>query len=97
MTIPYFLLIVSLPIAFLVARRSGNEPDADDRQRHRALACFALAALSFYAAYILGISLVSFPFERYFVSTVVFIPPLLAVVLTEAWSGILRGWRDGRA
>lgn len=121
-SVPFWLLVASLPLAWLAARRRGapaagrrdhgpadasagrraeprvpaasrstGEPPAGPRTAlcRRALACFALGAISFYAAYTIGISLVSLPFERYFLSTIVFLPGLLVALLVELWTSAL--------
>jgi hypothetical protein len=86
---PFLLLLIATPLA-LVRRRSKMTLLAiRTSPRARALIGLGALALGYFGAYLLLVALVSFPFPRYFISIVVFLPSLLFALLFEAWRLIL--------
>ena len=89
--IPPLLCLLSLPIAL---RRRPPPPDGEAAAlrslRRRALLCLMIGALAYYALYTLSVSLVSFPFERYFLSTIVLIPSAFVALLAGIWADVRR-------
>ena len=83
---PAVLLMISGPLlALRLVARPRVRADAEALHRMRSLACLALAAVGFFLTYLTLTSCVSFPFRRYFVSTVLFIPSALVAILFECW------------
>ena len=56
------------------------------------LAGLAAIAVGFFLSYLGLLSLVSFPFERYFVGAVIFLPSTLCAMLFVLWRRILTAW-----
>lgn len=90
---PLLLLAISLPIAWLQpqarhpAESLGHVEFAGSRAAH--LTMLAVLAIGYFASYLLLVSMTLFPFDRYFVSTTLFIPTALSAALFELWRGIL--------
>jgi len=84
------LVLFSVPV-FLVATRStgATGPDLDPETLSTLVALLAIG-VGYFAAYLLLISLVSFPFTRYFVSLTLFLPSALTVQLFVMWRGVLK-------
>jgi hypothetical protein len=79
---PWVLLILSLAIGWLTGP-DGTNPG--ERQRSSFLLLLGLVAVSYFLLYTFLISLVSFPFQRYFLSTILFLPSALTAILFEIW------------
>lgn len=80
-------MLVSLAVGWLARRFRG--PSQGDESRTRTLLLLWVLALSFFATDTFLISLVSFPFWRYFLSTMIFLPCALTATLFEIWRRLL--------
>ena len=87
---PFVLLIPSLVIERFVSRPPAEGSAAADTGRR--LAGLAAIAVGFFLGYLALLSLVSFPFERYFVGAVIFLPSTLCAMLFVLWRRILTAW-----
>ena len=86
---PVVGLMLSMPIFLLATRPSpGSAVDLDSTIFSTLIGLLALG-VGYFAAYLLLVSLVSFPFTRYFVSLTLFLPSALCVQLYVVWSRIL--------
>jgi hypothetical protein len=83
---PWVLLILSLAIGWLAGPIDAK---AGDTRRSSFLLVLWFLATSYFLLYTLLISLVSFPFQRYFLSTILFLPSALIATLFEIWRGVL--------
>jgi hypothetical protein len=83
---PWVLLILSLAIGWL-SGPIGVDPG--DRHRSSFLLMLAFVAVSYFLLYPRLISLVSFPFQRYLLSTILFLPSILTAILFEIWRRVL--------
>lgn len=88
-TAPFVLVMLSLPILILQQRTGARLPEACQPVRTPALVAILILAVGFFAAYLLLVSLVSFPVTRYFVSMTLFLPSAICVQLFEIWRIIL--------
>ena len=93
---PLILLIFSQPIAWLSGNASGEQrrPGAEASPEwayssRNVLLAFVVLSGGYFLGYLLLVALVSFPFYRYFVGMIVFLPCLLCVELFEVWRRIL--------
>lgn len=86
---PLLVVLLSLPI--LLLRQGANAQASEARRSARTPALLALLILGvgYFAAYLLLVSLVSFPAYRYFVSMTLFLPSAICVQLFEIWRRIL--------
>ena len=86
---PVLLFLFSTPI-FLLATRSNDIPTHPLEPNALATLVGLLAlGVGYFAAYLLLVSLVSFPFTRYFVSLTLFLPSALCAQLFVMWGRIL--------
>ena len=86
---PVLLILFSTPI-FLLATRSNDIPTPPLEPNALATLVGLLAlGVGYFAAYLLVISLVSFPFTRYFVSLTLFLPSALCAQLFVMWQRIV--------
>ncbi|MGB5161191.1 MAG: hypothetical protein WBO69_06095 [Thermoanaerobaculia bacterium] len=86
---PALLILFSTPI-FLLATRSTDSPTPPlERSVLAALIGLLALGVGYFAAYLLLVSLVSFPFTRYFVSLTLFLPSALCAQLFVMWQRIL--------
>lgn len=86
---PALLILFSTPI-FLLATRSTDTPTPPlERSVLAALIGLLALGVGYFAAYLLLVSLVSFPFTRYFVSLTLFLPSALCAQLFVIWQRIL--------
>ncbi len=81
---PLVLLAASWPMAWLHADREGPKAGSD-----RSLLGLFLLGTGFFAGYLLVLALVSFPFQRYLVSTTLLLPSVLSAELFAVWSRVL--------
>ncbi len=86
---PSLLLFVSIPLAVLEVAVSPRRRDPEAELRARSLICFTFGAVTFFCAYIGLIALISFPFQRYFVSAVILLPSMLVALLYETWTLVM--------
>jgi hypothetical protein len=86
---PALLILFSTPI-FLLATRASNasSPPLESNVLSTLIGLPALG-VGYFAAYLLLVSLVSFPFTRYFVSLTLFLPSALCAQLFVLWRRIL--------
>lgn len=87
---PALLLLVSLPLALLRLVAGRALPPPDDAKRVGALLTLVLMACGYFTASLLSVSLVSFPFARYFLSMTLLLPSALVALLFETWRWIGR-------
>ncbi len=81
---PLLLILCTLPVALLHRPIAGPEPSP-----HLVLLGLLALGLGYFLVYLLLVSLVSFPFARYFVSTLLFLPSALCAELFALWRAIL--------
>ncbi|MDH3403043.1 MAG: hypothetical protein OES32_12995 [Acidobacteriota bacterium] len=93
---PAAVLAVS-SLALLVGRRRGIVPAAGEGSRVPEAAGLLLLGGSYFLAYVLLISLLSFPFSRYYYGTVLLLPSALCAAAAALWATALAGWRGRRA
>lgn len=86
---PAMLFLLSTPFLWIARRRLGDDPAT--RARARSIGCFWLAACTYFTAYLLLVSLVSFPFPRYLASIVLFLPSMFVMAVFEIWRAFWRG------
>ncbi len=92
----FMLVVASLPILLLGESASPRAPPPaaaagpGDRARHPLLGLFVLG-VGYFVCHMLLLLLVAFALDRYFWSTIVFIPSLLVAELFEIWRRILTG------
>ena len=96
---PTVLLVLSVVPAALIqrARRRRSDDQAAGAARRgleESYAAIGLAILgiSYAAIYMFLTSLVSFPFERYYLSIVLLLPTALCALLFEVWRRQVAGW-----
>jgi hypothetical protein len=90
---PALLILFSMPI-FLLATRATDAPTPRSEPGELVTLISLLAlGVGYFAAYLLLVSLVSFPFSRYFVSLTVFLPSALCTQLFAMWRRILPATR----
>jgi hypothetical protein len=75
-------------------RRRGYRSRAGWTSRDGRIAGLLLLGTSYFLGYVLLISLLSFPFDRYYYGTVLLLPSVLCVALAAAWGAILGGLRE---
>lgn len=84
------LLLLASELGVWLGRRGGLLPAPQPGARAASLSLLVLG-ISYFAAYILLISLVSFPFGRYYTSAVLLLPSALCAALAALWLGALSG------
>ena len=93
---PFLLVLISLPI-LLVRRQKGGVDDgrhgADSGRpgsptMQETLVVLSLLGVGFFSGYLLLVSLVSFPFTRYFQSMILFVPTMLCAQVFVIWRRI---------
>jgi len=89
----FILLVASLPWTLLRRHLDTSLSAGEKSARWQALAGLAVLAVGYFAAYLLLVSLVSFPFPRYFISIVLFLPPLMVALVFESCRIILQSFR----
>jgi hypothetical protein len=93
---PFLAVLISLPILLVRRQRGGVD---DRRQRagsgrpvsptaQETLVVLTLLAVGFFSGYLLLVSLVSFPFTRYFLSMILFVPTMLCAQVFVVWRQI---------
>ena len=97
--VPFLGVMISLPVLLVRCRhapapeaprsRSGSTAGSEHPSLQRSLAVITLVGCGYFFGYLLLVSLVSFPFERYFQSMIVFIPSVLCAQLYGIWCRIL--------
>lgn len=87
---PLLIVLLSLPILALQQRAGAEAPEAHRSARTPALLALLFLGVGYFAAYLLLVSLVSFPVPRYFVSMTLFLPSAICVQLFEVWRRILK-------
>jgi uncharacterized membrane protein len=94
---PFLLNLISLPILLIRCRQrssvSGDLRDAAAQGNHpttqETLVALALLGVGFFSGYLVLVSLVSFPFTRYFESMILFVPTMLCAQLFAIWRQIV--------
>lgn len=87
---PALLALLSMPV-FLVATRSAGAGKSDlDPKILSTLVALLVLGTGYFAAYLLLVSLVSFPFTRYFVSLTLFLRSALTAQLFVMWRRVLK-------
>ncbi len=92
----FMLIVISLPILLLAESGAPRAPPpaapagAAERAKHPLLGLFVLGT-GYFVCHMLLLLLVAFALDRYFWSTIVFIPSLLVAELFEIWRRILAG------
>ena len=84
---PFILIMLTSAVAWLRGRPPASEARASIVAL-RALATIALIGTTFFALHLLLISLVSLPYPRYTLSTILFLPSALCALLFEMWRRI---------
>ncbi len=96
---PLLLLVCSLPVALLrgPTARLRHAPGDGPAEASPDLLLLGLLVLGlgYFLAYLFLVSLVSFPFLRYFRSMILFLPSALCAELFEIWRGILAPRQPG--
>ena len=95
---PFLLTLVSLPILLIRCRQSsaflGVQRGAPEQEDHpttqQTLVALAILGIGFFSGYLFLVSLVSFPFPRYFQSMILFIPTMLCAQLFAIWRQIVK-------
>ncbi len=82
------LVLGSLPVLVVARRRHRRGPSGRSAAGRPLLALGALGT-GYFVTYLALVSLVSYPFARYFVSTTLLLPSVLAAALFEIWRRIL--------
>jgi len=97
---PALLILFSLPIFLLATRAAGTTAAPLEPEVLTTLIGLLALGVGYFAAYLMLVSLVSFPFTRYFVSLTLFLPSALSAQLFVLWHRILevpseseRSWR----
>ena len=86
---PALLILFSTPI-FLLATRATDTPTPPlEPSLLPTLISLLVLGVGYFAAYLMLVSLVSFPFTRYFVSLTLFLPSALCAQLFVMWQRIL--------
>ena len=95
---PFVIGLLSLPILFV--RRHRATPPTNDQgvaktaragpSERESLIVIALLGIGFFFGYLFLVSLVSFPFTRYFQSMILFLPSMLATQVFALWREILQ-------
>lgn len=87
---PTLLVLFSVPI-FLLATRSAEARESDlDPEIFSTLIALLVLGVGYFGAYLVLVSLVSFPFERYFVSLTLFLPSALTAQMFVMWRRVLK-------
>ena len=95
--VPFLAALISLPILF-VRRQKGGVEDRGQRAEPRrlgsptmqeTLVALSLLGVGFFSGYLLLVSLVSFPFTRYFQSMILFVPTMLCAQVFVIWRQIV--------
>ncbi len=85
---PFGLLLLTFPVERVLTRgRATGRPLVDASGRR--LICFASLGVVFFLSYLLLLSLVSLPYDRYYFGTVLFLPSVLCAGLFVLWRRIL--------
>lgn len=95
--VPFLAVVLSLPVLLVRSRsssalesaRASTGPEPQRPSLQRSLAVITAVGCSYFLGYLLLVSLVSFPFQRYFLSMIVFIPSVLCAQLYGIWRRIL--------
>ena len=86
---PVLLILFSTPIFLLANRASGASTFPLESNVLATLIGLLALGVGYFAAYLLLVSLISFPFTRYFVSLTLFLPSALCAQLFVMWRRIL--------
>ena len=86
---PALLIVFSVPIFLLTARASPASGSSLEPVISSTLVGLLVLGVGYFTAYLLLVSLVSFPFTRYFVSLTLFLPSALSAQLFVMWRRIL--------
>jgi len=86
---PALLILFSAPIFLLANRASGASISPLESNVLSTLIGLLVLGVGYFAAYLLLVSLISFPFTRYFVSLTLFLPCALCAQLFLMWRRIL--------
>ena len=86
---PVWLVLLSLPVLILRQRAGAEPPEAFRSATTRAVLALLLVGVGYFAAYLVLVSVVSFPIPNYFVSMTLFLPSAICVQLFEIWRRIL--------
>ena len=87
---PLIVIVISLPV-LLMNCQNMKRVDVDSNPSAEAvLASLAILGLGYFAIYLLLVSLVSFPFHRYFQSMILFLPTAMCAQVFEIWRRIPR-------
>ena len=85
---PFGLLLLTFPVERVLTRgRTRGRPLVGATGRR--LICFAGLSAVFFLSYLLLLSLVSLPYDRYYFGTVLFLPSVLCAGLFVLWRRIL--------
>ncbi len=93
---PAAVLAVSV-LGLWAGRRTGHLPAARWSSRTGQALGLLLLGSSYFFGYVLLISLLSFPFDRYYYGTVLLLPSALCVTVAAVWEALLAGVRERRA
>jgi hypothetical protein len=86
---PTGLLVLSVPLFLIASRSAAGSMLPIEPAVLSTLIGLVLLGAGYFAAYLLLVSLVSFPFVRYFVSLTLFLPSAICAQLWVMWSRIL--------
>ena len=86
---PLWVVFLSLPILILRKGAGAEAPEACRSVRTRALIALLILGVGYFAAYLLLVSVVSYPARQYLVSMTLFLPSAICVQLFEIWRRIL--------
>jgi hypothetical protein len=86
---PALLIVFSVPIFLLTARSPADSGSSLEPVVFSTLVGLLVLGVGYFTAYLLLVSLVSFPFTRYFVSLTLFLPSALSAQLFVMWRRIL--------
>lgn len=83
-------LVLMFSVFLLLVRRGWRGlPAMGEDPRRRRLVGLGCLTVGHFGAYLLLVSLVSFPFPRYFTSILLFVPALLCALIFESWRLII--------
>ncbi len=94
---PFLLSLISLPLMLLRCRKAPtssvrirDDPDpADHPTTQQTLIALLILGVGFFSGYLFLVSLISFPFTRYFQSMILFAPTMLCAQLFAIWRQIV--------
>ena len=88
---PLIVIIVSLPVLLIRCPQVNRKVQVDAGPSAEAvLVSLIILGLGYFVIYLLLVSLVSFPFQRYFQSMILFLPTTMCVQVFEIWRRIGR-------